>query len=481
MRLFSPIHSLRDQRGQMFAGYIVAIMVIMLLALSVVQKITAQRKAGMREYFREQAVNVAKAGFEDGTSFFRRQPGGVNLASTSYNPSSNAPVTTSAWPLWPDAAFMPGLMDTDYYAQIVTNTAYGSNAQALTSAAGIVRTIPLLYYGTSATAATTGSRVWGRYVLRRQNSRNWSPGTNTYAAFSDPEAVHDLSAQRSSSALGSGTVWSIFSHGYVFTSPSDLTLTSQFVGNNFLNAPVATYKGQRLLQASASVYGELSRMNFNLPPAAVYLPDASWVTVNAKGYLDGTGGKHIACSTGTFSLGGGKINPSTIGIFTSAVPSVGVVFPGQNTNSLQTKAQQNGAMGGMEIFPKGSDTNFTTEVSTTKFLYCTLTAGARFYDSTTDNTKPMLTGVGLAYFAGSITLDAGSGSSWAGIVYVNGSAYINGPADISGILVATGKVTIGNGGSYTGIVEYNGDAIATAEQLLEQFSIVESSVVVTSQ
>ena len=47
--------------------------------------------------------------------------------------------------------------------------------------------------------------------------------------------------------------------------------------------------------------------------------------------------------------------------------------------------------------------------------------------------------------------------------------------------MATGKVTIGNGGSYTGIVEYNDNAIATAEQLLEQFSVVESSVVVTSQ
>ncbi|HTB33347.1 MAG TPA: hypothetical protein VK842_00655, partial [bacterium] len=118
MRPFQPLRGLRDQRGQMFAGYIVAIMVVMLLAISVIQKITAQRKATTQEYFRDQAINVAKAGFEEGTSFFRRQPGGVDLASTPYCPSNNLPVTTTAWPLWPDAAFEPGavggIYDTDY-------------------------------------------------------------------------------------------------------------------------------------------------------------------------------------------------------------------------------------------------------------------------------------------------------------------------------------------------------------------------------
>ena len=88
-------------------------------------------------------------------------------------------------------------------------------------AAGIIRTYPLIYNNSSPTAQVgVGSQLWGRFVLKRQNARNWSPGSNTYAAFTDPEAVHDISAIRTSAALGSGTNWSILSHGYVFTWPT---------------------------------------------------------------------------------------------------------------------------------------------------------------------------------------------------------------------------------------------------------------------
>jgi hypothetical protein len=488
MRLFQPLHRLRDQRGQMFGGYIVAIIVVMLLAISVIQKITAQRKSSTDEYFREQAINVAKAGFEEGTSFFRRQPGGVDLASSPYCPSNNLPITTTAWPLWPDAAFAPGvtngIYDTDYYAQTLTSTSYaGLTVPAMVCAAGIIRTFPLIYSNASATAqVAVGSQLWGRFVLKRQNARNWSPGSNTYAAFTDPEAVHDISAIKTSSALGAGTNWSILSHGYVYAYPTDLTIPAAFTGNSILNPPLMMYNGKRLLLAQASVYGEISRMNFNLPFAAVYLYRADKLLINGMGYVDGTGGFDAAApaSTGTFNpLNGGASVPSVPTETNSAAPSLGTVFPGMTGGALQQKANKAGTM--TSIFPCPADTNFNAEVDTATFLYCTDTGGTVFQPAGA-STVNQLTGIGLAYFAGNLTVSAGSLSSWAGVVYVNGNVYLQGPADISGILIATGTVTIGNAATPNkATVEYNKDAIATAEQLLQNFTVTENSVVVTSQ
>ena len=486
MRLFQPFHSLRDERGQMFAGYTIAIIVVMLIAVSVIQKITAQRKAGLREYFREQAINVAKAGFEEGTSYFRRQPGGVDLASTAYCPSSNAPITTTAWPLWPDAAFAPymtnGTYDTDYYAQTVTTTSYSNlSVPAMTCAAAIIRTYPLIFNNSSATAqVASGSRLWGRFVLRRQNARNWSPGSDTYAAFTDPEAAHDLSAIRTTSALGSGTYWSIFSHGYVFSYPTDLTVPAAFVGNSLLNAPQLNYNGQRLLQSQATVYGEIYRMNFNLPKSAVYLANGNQLTVNGQGYIDGTGGYVYAApaGTGTLNMSGGATNPSLASEITAVAPSVGVVFPGMNSNTLLSRAFKSGTMA--NIFPKPADANFSSEVSSATFLYCTEPTAT--FLSPSGNTTNQMTGVGLAYFAGYLNIAAGSLSSWAGVVYVNGNVNIQGPGDISGILIATGTITVGLAANTSkATVEYNSDAINTAEQLLENFQVNVNSVVVTSQ
>jgi len=162
-------------------------------------------------------------------------------------------------------------------------------------------------------------------------------------------------------------------------------------------------------------------------------------------------------------------------------PSISTVFPGQNSASLKAMAAPFGRVGTKTaIFPKPADNNYNAEVSSATFIYDTDTAGANFL-SGTSNTVNQMTGIGLAYFAGPLTISAGSYSSWAGIVYVNGNAYIQGPGDISGILVATGSITIGNSPSNKATVEYNSDAINTAEQLLQNFSVNVSSVVVTSQ
>jgi hypothetical protein len=149
-------------------------------------------------------------------------------------------------------------------------------------------------------------------------------------------------------------------------------------------------------------------------------------------------------------------------------------------NALKKKAFKADTM--TKIFPAPADANFNAEVDTATFLYCTDTGGALFLPATGGNNINQLTGIGLAYFAGSLTVEAGSLSSWAGVVFVNGSVYLQGPADISGIIIATGPVTIGLASTPTkATVEYNANAIATAEELLENFTVTEDSIVVTSQ
>ena len=255
------------------------------------------------------------------------------------------------------------------------------------------------------------------------------------------------------------------------------------MGGSILNAPLQMYNGQRVLQAQATVYGEISRMNFNLPPAAIYLPKYSQMSINGMGYVDGTGGYDVAApvSTGSITVSGnGATVPTVAWLYpATAAPSLATVFPGMTGNALKKKANKADTMA--KIFPAPSDTNFNAEVDTATFLYCTDTGGALFL-SPTSSTVNQLTGIGLAYFAGSLTINAGSLSSWAGVVYVNGSVYIQGPADISGILIATGPITIGLASNSTkATVEYNSDAINTAEQLLENFTVTEDSIVVTSQ
>jgi hypothetical protein len=454
----------------------VGIFIIAALVVYAANSIRQTRGDTQSRVYRELALNVAKAGFEDGLSYFRRQPDGVYLdAYPAYAPTSQDWVTP--WPHWPDAAFLPQATDTDHYDRIQIPLAQAVLAE---TAGGIVRTVPLTSYSNTPTSVERqGSRLWGRYVLRRQNRRNWSPGPNTTSAYSDPEAVHDLTHIRSEAKPGSGNYWSIFSRAYVFTHPTALTFAAAHEGGNLLSAPLRFYGGQRLLLATASVYGELFRINFNQPNAAVYVHGGNRVTCNTNGVINGQGNAAIARYQATaYNNGGGAVSGGYLGM--PATPSVAYCFPGLDKARLKAMASSINPtkVGGIGVFPQTTDANFTDVVSRTSFYYVTTTglAGNNLIFAT--GSPRVMSGVGLLIVDGNLTIQAGNQSAWAGVVFVDGNVSIRGPAEVSGTLIATGTVTVGNANDINkAFVEHNQDAIETVQSFLQNFRVLTNSVV----
>jgi hypothetical protein len=467
-----------DQRGQLFAGYIVAIFLLAALIVYAANGIRRSRGDAQTRIYRELALNVARAGFEDGLSYFRRQPDGVYLdAYPAYSPTG--PDWVTPWPQWPDAAFLPGGNDTDHYSQIL------ASSPLTTTAGGIVRTVPLNSFSNTATSVELkGSMLWGRYVLRRQNARNWSPGSNTCAAFTDPEAVHDLTHIRSEGKPGSGNYWSIFSRAYVFAYPNALTIPAAHEGASLLSAPLRQYNGRQLLLATASVYGELFRINFNQPNGALFVSGGNKVTVNNNTLLNGQGSPAIVRADGTSALG--ACTSCINGGYGSALkaPSVAYCFPGLDKSRLKSMAVQIDPtkVGGISCFPQSTDINYTDEVSRTSFYYITTTGlSGNTLDFQANNARVM-SGVGLAIIDGNLTIEAKNNSTWAGVIFVDGNVNLRGPAEISGILIATGTVSLGNASdNFKATVEYNSEAISTVQTFLQDFRVVTDSVVASQR
>ena len=486
---FKPKHSLYAQdRGQMFVGYIVALMLITLVSVSVMQQVRRIRKNTDRRVYQDQAMALARQGFEEGLSFFQRQPSGVYLDSAAGKPTSQQWVTP--WPFYPDAAFLPQAADTDhagmltfpantYLATATAGTLIAQNSGAM----AIIRTFPLLNDPSLTTSARpyTVSPVWGSYVLRRQNYRNWSPGPNTMSAFSDPEAVHDLTHMHSQDAPGEGDYWSIVSRSYVFTNPSNTTTASGFEvpamyeGNCILSAPRRFYNNKPFLLATARVYGELNRINFKDQAAAVWITNAPQLTINAKGFVNGaTQGNGCAYYSG--------LTPSVAGTLSAGqqkwykvnlAPSVGSVFPGFTKQSLQRRADISGV--GVGIFPAADSTTLTATASENLFYY--ETGDLTFVNGSSAN---VMTGVGLVVVDGNLTFNSGNASTWNGIVVVLGNCVIHGPAIIQGTLVVQGTCTLGNSSDNSNAeVDYNPDAVASVKSFLQNFNVDKNSVIAT--
>ena len=467
-----------NERGQMFMGYIIAIFILAALVVTVTNSMRRYRVSSQDQVYRELALSVAKAGFDDGLSYFRRQSDGVYLnAYSAYAPTTQNWVTP--WPEYPDSAFLPQAKDTDNFNAISMTTVLNPAG----TAGAIMRTITMNTYSNTATSVEMhATRLWGRYVLRRQNTRNWSPGSNTMAAFTDPDAAHDITHIRGQGIPGSGNVWSLVSNGYLFAYPNALTIPAAHEGNSLLGAPLRFYNGQRLLLARARVYGELSRINFNQPTSAVFVGQASKITVNTNGIINGTSaGAAIGrpSSDGSSPTNSGSITGNTTYTGTQAAPSLGFIFPGQTSTTLKAiAAKVPGKVGGMEVLPvfNPSNLSFNNQVSTTSFYYITCTVNL----TGTGTGATVLSGVGLIIIQGDLIIAAKNPSSWAGVVVVLGNVDMRGPSEISGNLIATGTMSIGNSADINKTtIEYNVDAVNTVQSFLQNFQVLSSSIVTT--
>lgn len=491
------------EEGQIMIGFYVGILAVMLILIAVSNYFITQRKNTANRMYREMAINVANEGFQDGESFFQRQAGGVYLP-IAYRPTSDLiPVTGTIWS-WPDDAFQPGTGDTDIYITVTTG-------QGTTCSAGIIRDIPLQLSSTVA-GVTSGEPVhgnlWGRYVLRRQNTRNWTPGGNTADANTDLEACHDITQQKAfanSGIIGSGQWWSITSRGYVYLGSGtqnpaisdDITVGASTMLNSVTSSPMATYKNRPLLLATAKVYGEINRISMSVAKAAIYVNSSANVYGNNFGDIDaGNGTSAGYCiASGVGGAGTSNLNSAvltSIGGLGSLQsygysPSVGGVFPGLTAANLQQDANSAGDVG---ILPNPNLLTFTTMVSQPSFYFLerstspsttfTFALNAAYDQTPLSTVTNVLQGTGLLFVYGNLSVSAGAIASWNGIIFVDGNAYICGPTQIYGELIATGTVYVGDPSNKNfADIQYNNDAVDNTEDLVQHFQVFKPSMVVS--
>jgi hypothetical protein len=478
---------------------VVGIFVMAAMVVYVADTMRRQRTTTQSTIYRELALNVAKAGFEEGMSFFRvNSKGSYLLAYPAQCPTTQQWV--SPWPDWPDAAFLPLATNTDFYDSISVATDLNAPTEC---AGGMIGDISLGQFTvvSGSTMVLQNSMLWGHYVIRRQNARNWSPGPNTFAAFTDPDACHDLSSIATQSALGSGTRWSIASRGYLCALPTGTSIVANSIlanpaayqGNCLLSAPLNYYNHQPFMLAQARVYGEIARVNFNLPAAAVLIQNASGLTLNTNGIIDGSDGggySYMYVSAGTASTGSGSMSGTNPTSWPST--SISTCFPGQTWGSLQAIAtnlevgssnnvssgQIVGYVGGASVLPvfDTGNVSFTAQVNQPAFYFLnqsiSLTGSAGAVN--------VLNGIGLCIIEGNLTIPSSNNSSWAGVLYVSGNVVIDGPTEINGVLIAGGTITIGNASDVNKTqVAYNPSVITQIQDLLQDFTVDSSSIVNT--
>jgi len=490
-------YSLRpNEAGQLFAGWIVGIFIIAAMVIYVGDTLRRARNSTETAVYRELALNVAKAGFEQGLSFFRTHPNGCYLNSTLAPTSQN---WITPWPAYPDGAFEPQSTDTEFYSSI----SQYSSAMLTTCAGGIIGDISMDQYVTyTGTDEMTGSALWGRFVIRRQNVQNWSPGPDTAVANTDSDACHDLSAIAAQSPLGAGTRWSIVSRGYLVRLPSPvssdagslLSTPAAFSGNNLLSAPLSYYNNQPFLLAQARVYGEMSRINFNLPTSACLVgvsPVAgAVVTVNQMGILNG--GTGYGCTFGSSAANQLTYTGSVSGLsyVNTATMTVSLAncFPGQSFKTLQEIASSLGTSGQISGYTNLNDLPTFNSTNTNTGLYYTNQINQpTFYCINTNvslngtsNGSPVLSGVGLCVINGTLTIGTGNQSAWDGVLYVTGQVTLDGPTQITGILVSQTGIIMGKSTDLdTTTVAYDSGAILQVQNLLQNFTVDSSSIVAT--
>lgn len=473
-----------DEQGQMFVGYLIAILLVTVSMVNVMRLVRSQREQADRRVYQSMAVSLARQGFEDGLSYFRRKPGGVYLDDDGAKPLSQNWV--SPWPIYPDSAFAPGINDTDHWNLISFSAnanpfaPHGTLVSQQVGARAIIRNYPM-----SATSPLTTSGevrvppLWGRYVIRRQNYRNWSPGPNTFSAFTDPEAAHDLTHQRNNGIIGSGNYWSLVARSYIIANPGGVSLTSGFEvpamydGNNLVSAPKRYYNNKRFLLATARVYGELYRINFEDRAAAAWVNTSASLTINGNGIVNGASqGRGVVCSgAGVPSAGGGFLGGG-LGAYQNndQPPTVSRVFPGLSKTKLRALAD---IKGGMSVFPTADQPNLTDIASRSTFYYIT-GATSTFLSGTAER---VMTGVGVVFVDGNLVFNAGNLSAWSGIIFVDGNCSVRGPVEISGSLIVTGTLTVGNAADNNKAnIEYNAEAVEGVKAYLQRFRVDKNSV-----
>jgi hypothetical protein len=250
--------------------------------------------------------------------------------------------------------------------------------------------------------------IWGRYEVWKDWPGDPDPQR---LAWRNQMRVQDVSVARGN--LSAGSAWRLRSIGYVFRQ-IDPGVPFNQLPNQILGQEVADVEVRRLALQ---------------PPgqAALCSLRGDSVNVGTRGRVVGGSngaGVYYPLATGNPVLAGGTISGTPAQSAASGYPTgIEAVF-GVGVDELKTMAD-------MVI----TDANeFPAALPMDSLVVCTVPI-------TFTPARP-LHGTGIVVFLGNVTFQAGTNSSFSGLVYVNGSLAFRAPADIQGAVVTTGAVSL---------------------------------------
>jgi len=272
--------------------------------------------------------------------------------------------------------------------------------------------------------------VWGRYEVRK-----FIPNVSPQEA-----EVADISTQRGAAAAG--TIWKLVSRGFVY---------------RLLDSGAAFNEAPNQVLGTEVMETEVRRLTL-VPPAqaALCVDRADSCVVSSKGRVIGGMATGIAwkSSTGSASLSGEVSGtPSTAGIasYDSSIPAV---F-GVNADTLRSLADDRIV----------SDPEFPYPVPTNHILHVT-------GDLSFTKTR-RLSGTGVVYVKGNVTIQAGSNSFFNGLLYVDGNLTVNAPALLRGSVIVTGLVRFQGVGDFSEL-EYDDSVLNSLMLEVGQYRISSS-------
>lgn len=380
----------RNEQGSLLVWALFAMVVVTGLLFVGMDHLKASAHATENRFRAQgQALDLARAGVVDAYAWFRRQ--------------STQPVATFAPQL--DLAAVPPVNETDE------------------PALGLVREFEI------------SPGFFGRYEVRRFVDADGNGRADT------GEGVFDATQARGLS--GTGTVWHIESHGYVFRQVDPLVAWNVAPNERIAGAFVAT---------------EIRRLSL-APPGAAAICSArgSNVTVGSRGRVDGTAtgaGVIYPPSTGTATSSGQLTGSPAQGSVSGYTATFMSVF-GVSSNELKSVA--NLRMPGTGLLPNPFPEDSIVFIEGNH----TVTSAAP------------LRGTGILVVEGNLTIAANSNTYFTGLIYVTGSYTQNAPSIVRGTVIAGGTVSVSGVSDFSEVV-YDRGVIDSLLQNIGRYRISKS-------
>lgn len=280
--------------------------------------------------------------------------------------------------------------------------------------------------------------IWGRYEVWKEWTTDPDPERS---AWRDQMFAEDVSSQRG--AVGEGAAWRLRSIGYVFRRIDP--------GRRFDEYPNQVV-GQQIFEM------EIGRLALRPPgQAALSVLDGNSCHINTKGrVLGGASGAGVFYPAGTGTPTTGPPNPPRVTGTPALAPSAtfyGSVEDVFGVTLAQLKAMADETITVAADFPSPIAKNSIVVGEAATFSF--------------DSTRP-LSGTGIVYLRGNVTLLPGSNSAFNGLLYVDGNLTVRAPSEILGAVVVTGNVTV-QGASDFATIAYDDEILNALRRDIGQY------------